>query len=1528
MEDIINKLVEEEATKEIEQAISNEQNAIPYTSMSKLPSMGTVIPLNLAGETLQAQFKVEEDIPNIDKYLVEKLGYTSVYSLSEGIRAEQADAIALAIRQIEKDKGFILADMAGIGKGRVGASILRYAFTNGYLPIFITEKPNLFTAMYRDISDIGGLQTLPSGKIKLGNPLILNGYKSGGFEVTYDESGKKIRKPKASETGILNKEGVEVIVAPKQDEIKEIIKKAKMPKGFDYLMLTYSQLAGTSGKAKAKWIQDLVSNLDGKAVLVMDECHNASGTTSDVGKSMTELIQMIKGVTFVSATFSKRPDNMYIYALKTDIVDSPLGTKKLIEVIKQGGERLTENLASNLVASQQMIRRERTFENCDVDYQYMSDSEKTELFRKYDATIKLFREIANFFSNKNPMFIRARNSAIMKFAEKQKIEIVTETRPKGTEEAKKWLRRNEGKYRVSSFTAGEIKRNQFNFIETLLFALKADFVANTTLNQLLNNKLENLTVKDKIKFLSNRKPVIAVRNTLEGVYLNLGLEVGDTIDKADFSMYVLSLALDAVNGSITFKEIKEEGKAKEIKDELKILNEDFEDGGVAYEELLKKIESIDLDIPLSPIDYVIDKIEATARPTWDMEHGGGSTYFKVGEVTGRKFTLKKQQDGKYKLDLNTKPKNKSTTFKQFNNGFYDVLLINESGSTGEDAHSSEKFKDQRPRVMIIHQVELDVNTEVQKRGRINRTGMVNYPSYVYAVSRIPSEIRRLLMLVRKLRSLDANTTANQKQSSKLSQIRDSFGNPIEDIINKYGDECLQEFVNIPDNSEYLQYMPSDAQEKLGGMSGSLAIESFVRNLELSLSDEQEYFYNTVNALYIRLTDELKAAGQYDLETSIVDLKASIKTRVQVTKGLNTNPFNTSVYEEDVYALAEDKPYTKEKVEDLVKELAGNKDADESYQDFLTDYKKHFKEVHLIDVVEGVKKPDLTLAKTEEDKKELEAEYDMRLLNALTRAKDEYNAVLSIFYELKYNSKGEVITDSDGLAITGDLTLKPNRAAVIPAVLDDCYETDEDGNPIVPKEFNNGRFVGVKILKTAKEKYSPMNIELVFCQLSGKPKLLLKPTAKGRKVLEWVVVKTKTIDRFRIVLIDNWEVDPNKRTTIRLLTGNILGAYGIAKDIISRNPLEYSPILNFLKFTTVDNTSIRLAIKLNMKKWQPLIPQYVPVEYPLNSKELIQDLKKSTKFIKSVNGAENFIVQSNRGNIEIYVLGGTTRDIKSKTRKYFSKIYEDGEFERLVNEKGFYFRKNHIFYTPVGSNRSTTLKYVGFSCTIEGNEKGLKEIFDYIYEKDSFTIPIRGVESEETIFNKIDIFKPDLPEEEEAEVGTFTYDTLRPYNSVAENISSFSKFEKYVETSPYGTIYLKSKSNARENISYGLVPLEPTLKDMVINTFQLLNDTEKIKFQDEVSKAIAADKSDLEIGILVEKALKQKVVSMKTIFGYEANDLNYIGEVFKKYNKGEIELPKKKEKEERGGEEYKMPERPLNFDTAQEFIIFLKFKINN
>ena len=77
----------------------------------------------------------------------------------------------------------------------------------------------------------------------------------------------------------------------------------------------------------------------------------------------------------------------------------------------------------------------------------------------------------------------------------------------------------------------------------------------------------------------------------------------------------------------------------------------------------------------------------------------------------------------------------------------------------------------------------------------------------------------------------------------------------------------------------------------------------------------------------------------DLETNLIDLKAVIKTRIQKSKGADTSPFNSSVYIEDDYVLAQDKPYTKEKVEELVYTLSDNQDPTEFYKKIIDNFWK-------------------------------------------------------------------------------------------------------------------------------------------------------------------------------------------------------------------------------------------------------------------------------------------------------------------------------------------------------------------------------------------------------------------------------------------------------------------------------------------------------------------------------------------------------------------------------------------------------------
>jgi hypothetical protein len=171
------------------------------------------------------------------------------------------------------------------------------------------------------------------------------------------------------------------------------------------------------------------------------------------------------------------------------------------------------------------------------------------------------------------------------------------------------------------------------------------------------------------------------------------------------------------------------------------------------------------------------------------------------------------------LILARKRINTNDAFRQFNNNEVDVLMINQSGSTGASAHAiptAKVSKEQvKQRVMIVLQAELDINTEVQKRGRINRTGQILKPMYDYVTSAIPAEKRLMMMLQKKLKSLDANTTSNQKQSTKILDVPD--------FLNKYGDKIVKDYLmenkEVNDLLDDPLHLKSSQVRFISGISG-------------------------------------------------------------------------------------------------------------------------------------------------------------------------------------------------------------------------------------------------------------------------------------------------------------------------------------------------------------------------------------------------------------------------------------------------------------------------------------------------------------------------------------------------------------------------------------------------------------------------------------------------------------------------------------------------------------------------------------
>ncbi len=1001
--------------------------------------LDTTVPDSMGHEMHIAIRKVKKSIgmPLFD-YVAEKLDYPNE-ELVKALSCEQIDAVSLAIYNIEKrGQGIIVGDQTGIGKGRTAAALIRYGVKQGMQPVFLSEKPNLFTDLYRDLSDIGSSELVP---------FIVN--------------------TKESKTHIKDKSGEIVYTAPEKPTQDRIIKSQEIPANYNFVCATYSQFNQPKKPAKQLFL-NAVSNGN---IIIMDEAHNASGS-SNTGEFLQGVLRQTKGVCFLSATFAKRPDNMPIYAQKTSMSDANMSKEDLVEAITKGGVALQEILAAQLVSEGQMIRRERSFEGVEVNYIELKEKAK-EQADIADKITSIIRDIIGF----QEKYINKQVKELDKIAAAESKEV--ETR-KGTEKA--------GVDNIPYFS------KVFNVINQLLFSLNASDVADHAIQRLKEGK----------------KPIIAFASTM-GSFLE-GMAKPDDIINGDFST-VLEKGLDSVL-RYTEKDIdgETEGKTFNISD----LSEDAQ---FAYRDIIRRIEQASTGITISPLDLIIQKIKEAG--------------YSVGEVTGRKLCVQynsTKSKNTTALVLSRKKENTADLFRRFNDNEIDCLLINQSGSTGASAHaivtdkvSAEQVKQ---RVMVILQPELNINTEIQKRGRINRTGQIMKPIYDYIISSIPAQKRFMMMLKKKLKSLDANTTSNQK-SSKLQLESDDF-------LNKYGDKVVRQYMlenpelnKALDNPLKFEGKDSDETPSEGDASkvtGRVAVLSV---------KEQEKFYQEVIERYNDYIEYLKQADEYDLEVEILNLKAeTIDKRVVIAGKGGRSVFGNDTFLEKCECNVLKKPYAKAELDKLIKKHLEGKHQDSITQEIIAAHEKH------------------VLNKLVEDLKDLESKYK-DLLDSITEEKGYQKIpVFEKQERIQYITEREdEIIEAKALEETRIKTQSQNRKNYLnnffkffkighgyfyPAL---SFETDSSDNSYCI-------FLGFDINPKRKNPYAPSAVKLRFAIADSRKYIVLPASGDTAKEIERIQARSFQLTTSqKESLIDKWDEAIKGFTQDRqsryIVTGNIL-----------------------------------------------------------------------------------------------------------------------------------------------------------------------------------------------------------------------------------------------------------------------------------------------------------------------------------------------------------------------------------------------------
>jgi len=1156
-----------------------DQKLLPYTPKSQALSVGgAFIPINLYGEINAALNKISLEKGDVDEYVRQKLQYATFLDLAEAFKAEQIDAIATIIYNYEKEgsNAVVLADMAGMGKGRICAGIARYAFLQGLVPCFITEKPNLFSDFYRDLNDIEGFPVNNQDGIDhLPIPLIING---GSKENVINVKNKKI-KNFLGQNDIVDprldyKEGnilVPLFTAQKSSEMSKIFGKRELPKNTQIILSTYSQFSGKGSDSRGQFILRNAENL----FVILDESHNAAGK-STTGEFFTNLSLQAKGVMFSSATYAKRPDNFSLYATRTSMRD--LGSLSYIQsVISTGKDRLTEFISSGLAEQGELIRRERSFQNAKIISEGIGIKNIRAVYNEYDSAVTGFRSVAKFIRSKQ--FKDAVKKAIDDTAIANNIRLAPEFDKDEHENKENYNIRYADQYKAAE-SFGGVGKNHFHFIEQLLFSLKAQGVAEIALRELNHNNVApegevivravSSQTGDYIKGAC--KPIIAVKNTLESIFEKVGIIENVEFDNADFSLYFKYLLTSIIKSNITYKKIVEND------DDEPIIIKDFEitlDGVLkdVYDSLKEFLESIRLNIPISPLDTLIDVVQSEKSAPSDPFRKG--KYYICREISGRKTRLTKIGE-KYMLIKNdVVEQNNASAFQKFNSGEVDFLIINQSGSTGASAHSSNKFKDQRPRSMLIHQIELNIQTEIQKRGRINRTGQVYYPKYVYVTSPIPSEVRRLVMFSKKMATLDAITSANRKNSEALSNIVQEVeamenvegGNQKEsvqivDFINKYGWTVAEPVVNeiAANNEDFRQFL----QNEMGAWFNDKAddekkLEILLRVMEIQNTDIQKQFFLQVTRGYIALVETLIESDEYDLDTQYRKFDAVTNLRYELATSKGETIFKQGVYVEDAWVVADDKRMTKEELEEKIYKGLDN--------GTLTERQKIQQIVAEIErsMANSVASKTLTFWEGKRSRieavKEDEKEALMQLLN------DELKAKV-IDWEFEYQKAAIYVNNK---AIRGNYMLPDINA-------------QQGGQNVM--SFSLGKLVRVFFSNKPNDRsyYYPSEINIEFAYLTGlTTRATLNYTPSNLANLEAITSIKDVRDN---EMLDNWQLPKSKnRVRARFLSGNLFKAFSIAQDYIEywnniapqRERLRARK--DFVRFSIFKSSAIRYAIRL-------------------------------------------------------------------------------------------------------------------------------------------------------------------------------------------------------------------------------------------------------------------------------------------------------------------------------------------------------------
>ena len=357
--------IAEQEAREAEEREDNDRQR-PYVPISRASAPFTMISKSLEGGTAKALQRIAgQSEGDVDGAVAGSLGM-SKERLKSTLTAEQVDAVALRSVARKHNRGFLLADQTGIGKGRSLAAMARQHLRSGGKVLYFTENAEInIPDVWRDVLAVGG-QVEARPTILASRPVTLT------VEEEAEGTDGQVRSYRTLSAG----------------KRKATFESGAWPSGSNLVITNYSQFNGKPTRPSRRWAETAP---DENTLLILDEAHNALNPGSNTGESIRTIIGGVgrANVIYATATPLRNPKGADLYkALLPDVGGGRL--YDILDSLSSGGETAQESFTTMLAEDGVLLRRDHNLSNIEFQVRLPDDDRLT-----------AYQEIMNLFS---PLF--------------------------------------------------------------------------------------------------------------------------------------------------------------------------------------------------------------------------------------------------------------------------------------------------------------------------------------------------------------------------------------------------------------------------------------------------------------------------------------------------------------------------------------------------------------------------------------------------------------------------------------------------------------------------------------------------------------------------------------------------------------------------------------------------------------------------------------------------------------------------------------------------------------------------------------------------------------------------------------------------------------------------------------------------------------------------------------------------------------------------------------------------------------------